>query len=489
MLRKIARLTLAFVIVSSAVLGGVGGGIGQAEAQTSISVEQCDLSRGVVNPLWLLYDMADLKNECGFFTADSDATSNIDFYQSSQAIGSQTDSYMTTSNNLANDIEPVLMCKAKARVIEGLNDGNTSAVVKSEANVTVRDYTTRQQINSLENWNAAMYSLEYQWSQNNSSLYTKEHSTEPTAPIVGWATTNVSLNNGTQHKWRLPVYDIGTQQRVWEPRDQADDGTGTPNVYNVSGTAPTDSYHVYQDGGVYQGGASQDLTEFEIVDITDYYNLLDQSASQSQRVQDNVNALVDGVYGSYQSGDLNATALNDACTLAHEGGTNSSSTGYYGYAAAELAKYGLSSNFNSSFSVTSNGTTYNGTLFYSGEDVSSFEANQTYDPANLSGTTYMAVQDGNASRVVQLDESWQVNEITNPKTGETQQNTTVQKYVYETYDTNRLQQEIERALEIREQVEAAENEGGGGFGINIGGTQFATLGVVVALLVVALFRP
>jgi hypothetical protein len=228
-----------------------------------------------------------------------------------------------------------------------------------------------------------------------------------------------------------------------------------------------------------------DSVEVDIRGLRDHFEQID---TVHGNVRANVDAYVDAVYSGYVQGELNTTDIMDPATLAYEAGTEANSTGYYGYAAAQLGALGMSGEINHSHTVEllSNGSTtqtHTGTLYYSGDDRTEFANGTTYDLANLSGSVYMATSDDDGADIIKLSnraDAFRITEAINTKTGEQVNKTVVEQKTYETYNASRLADELADLRELRESYEQQSSGAAGGSS----GSSIPTEAVALIALVV-----
>jgi hypothetical protein len=477
--KNAVRVFAAFLIVLSAVGGGFSP-VGAAQAQT----QECTVGNFVDEVIELFTLQGPIEN-CG--ADNSELTTSTDYYQQAQAVKSTSDGYLTAQTNYGNETDAMLWTDAKMRIVEGLNDGNTSAVVKSEANATIRDRTAIRQSNLINQWNAYVAQLEYLYAQNQTVLTGYQG-----ANITGFATVNVTLADGSEIGVRGPVegdrhvnpfyVDTGTTGAVIADLSSARDFT-----YGV--TAITSSSRL--NGGLTYEGPSSDLTD--ITNTLQNYrwgHVFYESNRMADRLTTNVDAYVDEVYAAYQAGELSLNETISPVELASRASTDKNSTGYYGFASAELASLGFSTDLNQSFTVTWNDTTteqtFNGTLFYTGDDVTQFEAGTTYDTSTLNGTFLMTRQGPNGTAYIQelSPGTVTIDSMTNARTGEATNTTTVVDYTSESFDATQLQAELDRLAELRGYYERQQDTAG--TGISLGTEDKAIIAIVaIALILVA----
>ncbi|NLV08815.1 hypothetical protein GOC74_02550 [Halomicrobium mukohataei] len=195
-----------------------------------------------------------------------------------------------------------------------------------------------------------------------------------------------------------------------------------------------------------------------------------------------MDTLVNNTYSEYQAGDINNSDLVDPYVFQHEMKADGN---YQGWAAAQLTMLGTNSpeamDSMGRFSVSAESGEYTGVLMSQTNPASGqFAVNQTYDPANISGTQYVVTD----SQIHELTTPFEIRSIETTD-GERRQNVTIEKTTYETADVNttQLAKLYENLAYERAQWEAREQDlGGGGGGGFLGG---GSIDQTVALLALA----
>jgi hypothetical protein len=484
--RRAASFVVAFAVVSGMVLSGVGtggGAVGTASAWEMGTEGECD---GVDYMIHLTSFQQVNGDSCDLrFGDNSDMTTHTDHYQQGTSLKSTNDAFITSYQNFGEDTRSIAWSKAKIDVVNGLNAGNTSSVVKADANSTVRDYYSRHQIELANQVDRTYRSMEYSYKQNAS--FVGLGSDMGSGSVEGFISIELQTVNGSTTWIRLPVMSANGYYSVYSPFPSSVT-TGARKNNTAGGFDSIDYSYVGKDWQSYvytaPTSSGSDVAPIRYNRTGTAYTQFD---SQSSQVTANIDTYVDGVYNEYQQGEINSTEIADPQTLASQAATDYNSSGYYSYASIHLASLGYSGNMNSSMHVTTANNSYNGTLFYTADDVDTFEVNQSYDPSALNGTAYMAVQDGENGTVVSLSETFTVESATNPKTGESMSNVTVEKYTYDSTNTSALASELDRLSQLREEYEQAQTTGGTG-GFDLGGNTGAIAAILAIVVILALVR-
>ena len=229
-------------------------------------------------------------------------------------------------------------------------------------------------------------------------------------------------------------------------------------------------------------GPTSSYDDLDYLDPDEYGTRMAEIESQHTNVTADMDTLVANTYDAYQSGEINNSDLVDPYVFSQE---FSPGDQYQGWAAAQLTMLGTNSpeamDSIGRFNVSTAGGDHTGVLMsQTNPDSGQFAVNQTYDPANISGTQYVVTDD----RIVELTTPFEIRSIETTD-GERRQNVTIEKTTYETADVNttQLTKLYENLAYERAQWEAREQDlGGGGGGGFLGG---GSIDQTVALLALA----
>jgi len=447
---RIVSALLACLLVTAGVAGPFSSTANAWEMGTEGECDGLDYMVHIASFQQVNSDSCDLR-----FGDNDDMTTHLDHYQQGETLNSQNDGFVTSYENFGQDTQSVAFSKAKIKIVNGLNDGNTSSVVKSEANTTVRDYYTRQQRELLNQIDRSMRQAEYSDGVNDSFVASSNGH--------AYVSAEVQLINGSTMWVRVPQATSGGWAYVPFPTSML-----TGNYKDTtSSSLPGDNSQITAQFTPNYEPPSTDHDRVPIFNGTRYVDAIGNMQSQSDQVTANIDSYVDGVYSEYQQGELNTTDITDPQTLASQAATDYNGSGYYSYAATHLATLGYAGNMDSSVSVSTVEGTYDGTLFYTGSDQANFTVGESYDPSTMNGSVYMAVQDGENGTIKQLG-AFTVEEATNPQTGESMDRVAVEEYTYSSTNTSNLSAELDRLRDLREDYESVESSGGGGSGSGMG---------------------
>ena len=489
--RRGATLVVVGLLISTAVLSGIGGPVSPVETVEAGYFEGCQFSDSLTFAIGASLGLSD--QDCTFYQPDSntDELAQTDAYANALGLADQQNTFQDTSENFAQDARSVAWAKAKISIVNDLNNNVSEAQAKENAKQVVEDYYLTQEKNAMKSYSDTLVQLDYLDDANQSALYYVDPDGSGDNNWIELqarhATFNSSINSSVQVDGRYPA--------ILESGGGIDGRTGWRTPYDATNKNTT---------GLWGGTASQPIAYARNVDGTEkqIWNASWYSARQNTLTQQynqitaNIDAYVNETYAAYQAGEIDSTdlAASDPTTIATQAATDYNSTGYYGLASAQLAALGLSGNETISHVVntTKNGSVrqISGTVFYTGEDSQSFETGTEYDPTNLNGTVYMSVatiKNDNGSELnrsggfYHVDEPFTIVEATNTRSGDPVNTTTMETRNYTTTNVSHLAEEIDRLKEQREFYEE-QAASSGGVGLDFGGTG---TGIIIALAAVA----
>lgn len=484
--RRVATFAVVGLVISTAVIGGFGGPASPVGTVEAGYFEDCSFSDSLSLSIGASLGLSD--QSCKFWSPDTDTEniSNTDALAAWETEKQSEQAFITSQQNFGQDRYSVMMAKAKISLINDLNNNVSEANATANAKEVVQNYTANVQENVLNRHNSQMAFISYYagTDANVSKSSTTESNNLSVSSYESYVT--YSLADGREVNTTRLVYGgfYGTIGYESQP--------GISKVSEVTNGASSDTwdhsqdhYKVHTNDGeviIYNGGGDT------------WYDLLGSLGSDLNQAESNIDVLANNTYTAYQAGEINATDLanSDPSVIGTEASTSYNSTGYYGYANAQLAALGLSGDTNASHVVTLEATnrTVTGTIFYTGEDSQTFDTGTTYDPNNLNGSVYMSVStlEENGTEVdysggfLHVQENFTVDSATNVKTGESINTTTMETRDYSTTNVSNLQEELNELKELRDYYEEQQAASSGGISLDFGGVE---TGVIIALLAVA----
>ncbi|REA05873.1 hypothetical protein DEQ92_06305 [Haloferax sp. Atlit-6N] len=479
-MREFARRTLALVFVVLVVTTAATGPVAAASTTVTVDYEHCGPTDLLEQTFSML--LGGDKEAClqgGVSYDDLENITSTDGYAAGLAVDDSVESFNTTLENRLQDTRTVAYSKAKIQVVNDINNGTAETLAKERANETVTAYYAQIERNIIRDWNAKMSELEY-LNQTETGFAFHEPSDSDEYQIPGqYAENPDGFQTGVHQMNYTLVNGTNVTMKFWlQPHNVGGDGTGAnaavgvlpktslaPDLYAYSnelhGWSTGGDYYSASDGLAVQSPSTSNYTG--VLYGADYTGLLEDLDTQQQQVQANMAQVVEGYYAQYAAGDIDSTDLArlDPSTIGAEASTEFNTTGYYSYAAVQLASIGYSGDLNSSHTIAvegQNGTTIvNGTMFYTGEDApAGWDTGSTYQFADYNGTFYFAYQNANDSGIYDLSEygeNFTIVEAFNVHTGEAVNTTSTQQYVYEDTNATALQSQLDQLLELREWFE------------------------------------
>jgi len=185
----------------------------------------------------------------------------------------------------------------------------------------------------------------------------------------------------------------------------------------------------------------------EVYNPNIYYNALNQIDSAYDYMVANIDAYVSQIASNMANLGINETDLLDPYILATFLNTDLNTTGYYGYAGAELALLGLpiTGGLNTTMTIDVNGTILDGYLFTDWDTIYEVGQNYTVPSGSLvyflddNGTLYK-LPEGTMFTILGIRD-WKGNEIPN---------TTIYYYVDHSGDIQQLYEEMARLRKLYE---------------------------------------
>jgi len=442
--KRVATFGVVALVVSTAAISGVIPGVSPVQEVSAEWSDECDLADSLLGAAYNTLTGAD--TGCRWLAGeqtDYENQSATDGYVTALGIKDSTATYTTSLSNTVQNSRTIAYSKGKITLVNGLNNESSVSVVQAEINQSVDGYYSRMQMEMVQDYNNKMLQASYLIRSTPTQIYPEGNSAEN--HFVTWQNTTRTLANGTS------VNVIG-----FELNQGSGDGTG---------------YYVNWDKSNALAVEDPDTGSSTVfLDHTDYETIFNDLDQQAQQVKDNLAPYSEEVYNQYQAGEISSTdlAANDPSVIAAEAATSRKSTGYYSYAAIQLAAIGASGNVNVSHTITTgDGTELNGSLYYTADDMpeDGWKTGSTYNISNFNGTFYMAVQKetGNATVVdlANYGSNFTISEAKNTDTGNTVNTTKVQTYTYDSANASNLKEEINRLRELRESYENISVAGSG----------------------------
>lgn len=490
--RRSASITAALVIVIAALGGGFGPvspvGVASAEVLPDCGWEDASIW-GMSKMLYRTSIDADTGCRVDLSFGE-DTTAALDLYAGGMALHESQETAVATVNNRLVDTRAPAYTEAKIAMIREYNAGGNESEVRESAYDAVDEIYSPIMVNLNSLWIQKVEYWNYTWRAEvqrdnsygiwagNQNLPLEDCSGDNLCPNI--SDREMTLPNGST----VPTvvihgdhFEAGLLDIHWTDEDTLagdlptrvpsgddnaivlkNDNTGDNIVLLEVPHEGSETWWVEDDfGGPHVGiGAEDEKLHY-------HFNQINQQITQ---IKENIDPLVNDTFDQYEPGDLDTTEVLSPIELAQRGATDYNSTGFYTFHAAQLATMGYAGDIGHSHTIDSNGTTYDGTLFYTGDDVEVLEIGTEYTPSELNGTFVMSYQvDENSSDVIELEEPFVITDQTDTQTGETVENASIESYTYETVNSSDLSDELEELHQLKEELDeiADSSSGGGGF--------------------------
>jgi hypothetical protein len=211
-------------------------------------------------------------------------------------------------------------------------------------------------------------------------------------------------------------------------------------------------------------------------------------------LESEVDNYVDATWEDYDTGSINASDVISANTAMFEYGVrsgNESETLYSSTAALAMSGYDTPDlNQTGTMTVSYNGASLTGLLMARQAPNGTWEVGKTYNTIDIDGPVFMLTTDG--EKIDFKDNRQFTIESMTAKDGSSLNSTQTRQYSYKTTNTSETLALQESLIELRQEIEDREPNGGGssgGFlgGISLGGSSLAAI-VAVASAALLLSR-
>lgn len=455
--------TLAFGIGSSEHIGvvgntravPVGGGIVSAKA----SAKAANYLVSSVKDFFTGPSVSSDK-----YNSLSDSQLHTQVYQDAVEMQAVDESLITTMRNLLSNSQNAAFSDGKVAAIKSMNNGASLSTVKSDGTTKVDQFYKTQELNVLDHWEIQLQKCINIDSQIDNS---------------GLNTTNVI------DLWKL------TQSSVYEKHPHYNSGSagGTRTYTLVNGTdIEVDKMNVNvgdQSTEMYvTPNASSSVMLFILppgtqskqilIDVRDYYKLLNDISSKHSSVVSELETWIDGVYSNYTAGDIDPTKLVNANDLSNAASDEEG----FSYAGADLALLGISgADHKYQIELLNDDKVVTGTL-YAPNRTNPLEFNKEYSPGTLSTSVFLAYETVNAegnnvSDITELKQNFkilsgvdnegnEVSQMTFSKKNQQTTDTDIQKVKEEMQQLQELQNDLNKQQKELVEEGSTDNESGGG---------------------------
>ena len=457
-------------------------------------------------------------------------------YQAALGGGDISNDIVTIQQNHVDDSRTFASTIAKREILVGIENGDNLSTIEQNVNESIEDYYTTVQINVLNAWRTTVNDLWYtgnisehygvpqtlifQGHQKRGGEYGDwtftPDATNPSnidEPDYGNISTyNTTLLNGSTHPVTRVVFEDADSEPGSFPELRQEVVDLTNNTYEtydfgydskIWARYPTSTFAASGESGI-----STNATM--VLDENDWRSLwvdIENASTQMKRNYAGNNGVAEQAMDQLNASEFDASEFVDANTLATQFSTNYESTGYYGWRGAEAALLGWNGTLNDSFSITydefGTKTTYtnsSGNITSNTTEIGpvnmtgvlytnwvpnttngSFVVGETYNTSNADSPVYFINQStGNTTEFVTLNGTFTINELTNVRTGNSINSTTLEQQHRQTTNVSLTVEEMRRLIDLEEEaIQSYDTAGGGGGG---GGWNFGDLSLGGAAL-------
>ena len=540
-MRRAGIFALVLMLVTSMVAPSA---MAAASASSPDSPDNCD---NLINILGLEFSPTGEADECREQRQATELVQNVswpDIYASGLAQADLRKSGSVAIANHLNDSKTYARTIVKSEAVKMFNNGSNKSAIKSSVNDSVESYYAVMQQNLLTTHNANLNQLwfaaqaETQADLTYAVVYLQNENRPYDYP---------SGADGTGKAFDVDAFDIALENRTVS---LVDDSEMNISVIDQAGTLwvePTGqvrSYDTYENIHFYTTDPSTNFSDHLTMarnnsvvayEQETYRTTFSDINNTTADMKHQGAQFVDLLFQNYnQSEGVPISEVLNPNDLATQWNTNYETTGYYGWLSATLGLTGLEGNINSSFAInynprvdhftngnySLNGTTigdngpvstFNNTTgdtrdfaFVSGESYNisgtlmtdwdptpnksyAFQRGETYDTANTDVPVVFIEQLENDSRIIRLNGTFTISELTNVQTGESVNSTDLEEQNQQTWEENSSVTEIRNLVEYRNKsvnvVGSSDGSGGGGGGFNFGfDAGMAGIGAIAVLL-------
>ncbi|MDB9235350.1 hypothetical protein [Halorubrum ezzemoulense] len=396
-----------------------------------------------------------------------------------------------TFENLLNSSSNYVIAEAKKAAIDVLNtDGQTQDAVNAAKAEVDKFYSTQEknliahfeaQYSKLNNWVAQADNTE---GLSSGDVFSQDSNSNKIVSINS-SQSSYQLVNGNSYEYTEYKAQNSNSITVLTNNPNPSDPDKFTSVLPV-------------DGGEVK----------KVFDNSDQ-SLFEDIQTQHSNIASEMETWVNGVAGSYKSGDINTSDLISPSDLTGDSQTQDG----YSFAGASLASMGIkSSDFALEIELVESGEVVEGSIYHNDDSISSLQKDVKYDPeTDISGTVYIAynvtdsssgdtnttdtnttLEDSTTTEgggsLVALNQPFIIRSITDGE-GNTYNAANYESKNQQTFDTEieEVQKELEQVRELRESLEeqrdaAAMNDGGGAGGGFFSGSGSPDVGLIATVV-------
>ncbi|WP_256545751.1 hypothetical protein [Halobellus inordinatus] len=484
---KFASVLMAFLLVTS----GMAASTGAASAQTLTDSECTGIISFVKNAVSLGLTGTGTAECAPTNTAikdmkDSDANqTKTDIYNAAAAEKGNNEVFNAVYGNYLNDSQSVAWMKMQVAVAEAYQNGSSESVAIAEAKQAISDYYSVKEKNIVEKWRTQRTNMKY--------LYDTAASEDGiNKEFAGYADHITSKAGGAfdaeDDEHHVESYNLSTRTYTLRNGSQVEyqsiqieavnAGDGTSNTFELLITTGEDqmtsghSIDSATETAVRAIGVQEPTSDYDklyVIHTKKFASSLDRIQTKNSELQTEAENFVNATYADFSSGEANASDVISANTAMFEYATQADGNSSLYDSTAALSMMGFDTpNMSSSgtMDVTYQGNTYTGIVLARNAPGGAWETGTTYNTSNITGPVFLATTDGQKVDFAE-GETFTIDQM-RAKDGSntTQVNTT--NYVYKTANTSELNEMQSQLIDLREEIEAREPDGGGagGSGLN-----------------------
>lgn len=481
--KGLRAVLLACLVVFSMLTAGTGTAVAASDTCSELDEFVWVFTIGIFNSDKC--DSSSLSQEIQEIRDAEDNQTHLDLYHAAASQDANTENIKDIVQSYGQDTETFGFIKGENASVVAMQNGKTRSQMNNSVTTEVGDYYSAAQemryIRALESAHRAIvYNAERAKTEGIPvSDVLDEHNSAGTYPVNNngdqtndgdWeiidarsATIQHTLVNGTTINVTVAEVrsdyvsgldgDDWVQLSLWG-------GYTHPDTYGHFGTNDPSPHF---EGVVVEPPAGSSYDDVVMFDDQKTQPIRTDISDRTTRVIDNAKQYGNAMYDDYESGTFDPSNYTSPYVMAQEWATDYNGTGYWSYAVAVGAAAGYETpdlNNTGRMSVDVGGNVYHGLLFSSeAPPGGQWNSSETYDGSTINGSQILITDDG---KKLDLSESTFTLEEIQDKDGTVINETTVNRYTYETINSSDYLLLQEQVLDLIKQIEDREPAGTGG---------------------------
>jgi hypothetical protein len=408
-----------------------------------------------------------------------------DAYSHATSVKASDETFLTVYNNYLQDTDDIAWMEAESAVANSYRNNSTQSTAKVNAHDAIDSYYAVKEHNLYEQWNNTISAF-----QNVKKQADSKNLTDPNGAEIYYFNANIN-NSKANDEWSV----VSIEVTDWGVRNVTKvDGTVHPvqsmrvrvQIESSAGSEATNQWITPRKGTHWVTTGSGDdvgvrfdqisirppdtsMQDFVWVWMPDYRSPVETIDEQNQEVTDDISNFVDGTYGAFENGTIDAADVLSRTTQMRKFMTEGEN-GAFDDTVVALSSMGLESpylngtgvmtvEFEDSQGVARNGT---GMLLSSSTPAneSGWSVGDTYWTNETSGVVMFASETGEQYTLNETSEYRIVSAVS--ENGEEIQNVTTTEIVYQESNTTRYLELLNQSLELYEDLAEKQSGGGGG---------------------------